>query len=147
MLFLGDFENEYNKLLSHTHYKSEISEHTAIMVPHHGSAEKGNPNHAFYQAVNAKFAIVSSSLLSEKYHHPKMETLKAICKNNDAHADDLNGLNSQNILGWKSDKKSLQALTNCQGVQMFQTTHMNGKYMIKTSFGPDNENAEAILIH
>ena len=81
MLFLGDFElqSSYNYLLSpNLIFDDAISDHDILMVPHHGSGSKGNPNVRFYNEVKPKYAIVSSAMWSD-FKHPKIETLQAIC--------------------------------------------------------------------
>ena len=78
MLFMGDFEHGYDKLMKD--HKNAISNHSIVMVPHHGSARNGNPSEDFYKAVSPKHAIVSSSLWSRN-SHPRMKHLEAICGN------------------------------------------------------------------
>merc|ERR1719239_226633 len=104
MLFLGDFESEsaYNNLLYPTHnYVNEIRNHQIVMVPHHGSNTKGNPNARFYDAVNPTCAIVSSAILSSCHTFPKMETLQAICRGHTVTVDTNYGPLAWPI-GWAS---------------------------------------------
>ena len=155
MLFMGDFEHGYTDLLKH--YKSHISGHPVIMVPHHGSNTNGNGVKAvkFYRAVNPHIAIVSSALWSN-HKHPKMETLQAICHNGVSTVVALannNGLDRPNIVGW-SNFDVLQELRRCQSVDMYQTTTAkwtNGQaeyimLIIETTVNQAGESAKEIQI-
>ena len=152
---MGDFEHGHTDLLKH--YKSHISGHPVIMVPHHGSNTNGNGVKAvkFYRAVHPHIAIVSSALWSN-HKHPKMETLQAICHNGVSTVVALannNGLDRPNIVGW-SNFDVLQELRRCQSVDMYQTTTAkwtNGQaeyimLIIETTINQAGESAKEIQI-
>ena len=49
-----------------------------IMIPHHGSNNHGNGKPNLHQAVEAKFAIISSHIM-KGHDHPKLETIESFC--------------------------------------------------------------------
>ena len=103
MLFMGDFEGiEGYKTLLSKQYQAQISDHEVIMVPHHGSGEKGNPNVNFYKLVKPKHAIVSSSLWAD-YRHPKLKHLKALCDYSTnwlANEEGTDASDEKKVFGW-----------------------------------------------
>jgi len=84
MLFVGDLENDekagatevINNIINNPSIEAEV-----VMIPHHGSSSHGWEENgpAFFEAVGAKYGIISSNI-EHTHHHPKLQTVRAFCQ-------------------------------------------------------------------